>query len=399
MKSKNILIIGGALSQNHGAEAMALATIQIIKDVLPKTNIFLSSTIDEDRKKAKNNNINFIKYPTSISRRLKILLLGFILALSHKKPKNEFLRGIYESDLIIDISGDSFGDYHPLNVLSLGLKQLPIIFFKKPLVLFPQSMGPFIHVASKIIARIILKYSKIILIREKISLDYIKNFLNHRKYVFFCLDTAFFLKKNKEKTIYNQFYEKNAGSLPIIGIAASQRISSEKLIKIFSDFSNHLINSYNYKIVLIPHVIDTIKNKNEDRIVLIKIYQNIDKKENCLLIEEDLSAPTLKNLIGMCDIFIGSRMHSNIASISNNVPTIAISYSHKFLGIMKLYEQGEYVINVNDLDLNKLVSRFNKIYNLKQEIIEKLKYYNLKYQKKYEDLLKKIVKKAIEKYS
>ncbi|KKN19486.1 hypothetical protein LCGC14_0945270 [marine sediment metagenome] len=392
MKSKNILLTGGALSQNHGAEAMTIASIQIIKDVLPQSNIFITSKIDEDRKYARNHNVEFIEYPRSILGRLKIVLVGFICAFLHLKPKNEFLSGIYKSDLIIDITGDSFGDYKSLNVLSIGLRQLPIIFFNKPLIIFPQSLGPFIHFFSKIMARIIFNYSKVIFIRERISLNYIRTFLNNPQNIFFCIDTAFFLEENTEETNYDKFYEKNNESLLIIGIAASQLISSEKYIEIFSNLSNQIINSYGHKILLIPHVIDTIAYKNDDRIVLKKIYQNIHRKEKCLIIEEDLPAPILKKLIGMCDIFIGSRMHSNIAAISSNVPTIAISNSHKFLGIMELYEQGEYVLNVNNLDFNNLINCFNKICDLKDKIKEKLKYFNSKYQKQYRELLQKSLK-------
>lgn len=399
MEKKNILITGGTLSQNHGAEAMTLVTIQILKDVLINPNIFLASNNNQDRKKAKKYNIKFIKIPNTILGRTKLLLIGFLMVLLKKKPENKFLRVFYESDLIIDISGDAFGDYyHLLNMLSIGWRQLLILLFKKPLVLFPQSMGPFTNFTSKLIAKMVLNYSKIILIREKISLVYIKKFINRSNNIFFCLDAAFYLKISTEKTIYDNFFEKDMRDFPIIGIAASQLISSEKYIKIFSNFSNHLINIYNHNIVLIPHVIDTIKNINDDRIVLKKIYQNIDNKEKCLLIERDLDAPVLKNLIGKCDIFIGSRMHSNIASISSNVPTIAISYSHKYSAIMNLFEQGEYVLNVNNLNFNKLLNSFNKIFDQRYEIINKLKYFNLKYQK-YKKVLKNTVKKAIEIYT
>ena len=228
MKSKNILLTGGALSQNHGAEAMTIASIQIIKDILPQSNIFITSKIDEDRKNVRNHNVKFIKYPISILGRLKIVLIGFICAFLHKKPKNEFLSCIYNSDLIIDITGDSFGDYHPLNVLSIGLRQLPIIFFKKPLILFPQSLGPFTHIFSKIMARIILNYSKVIFIRERISLNYIRTFLNNPKNIFFCIDTAFFLEENTEETNYDKFYEKDNCNINITNSASQYKFAEHR---------------------------------------------------------------------------------------------------------------------------------------------------------------------------
>ncbi len=54
-------------------------------------------------------------------------------------------------------------------------------------------------------------------------------------------------------------------------------------------------------------------------------------------------------------------MHANIAAISSNVPTIAIAYSHKFKGIMSLFELEEFIINIQELNYNILKSKFEKL--------------------------------------
>ena len=42
----------------------------------------------------------------------------------------------------------------------------------------------------------------------------------------------------------------------------------------------------------------------------------------------------MKYLIGQCDFFVGSRMHSCIAAVSQCVPAVSIAYSDKFIGVM-----------------------------------------------------------------
>ena len=39
-------------------------------------------------------------------------------------------------------------------------------------------------------------------------------------------------------------------------------------------------------------------------------------------------------------------MHANIAATSMCVPTLAIAYSHKFYGIMKMLQLDEYVMDI-----------------------------------------------------
>ncbi|MEM2455553.1 MAG: polysaccharide pyruvyl transferase family protein, partial [Candidatus Bathyarchaeia archaeon] len=65
----------------------------------------------------------------------------------------------------------------------------------------------------------------------------------------------------------------------------------------------------------------------------------------------------IKALIGKCDLFVGCRMHSTIASTSMLVPTIALAYGEKFEGIISdLMGQRDYVINVSE-DYNVLLER------------------------------------------
>lgn len=51
----------------------------------------------------------------------------------------------------------------------------------------------------------------------------------------------------------------------------------------------------------------------------------------------------VKGLIGKCDWFCGTRMHSTIAALSQGVPTAAVAYSIKTQGVFETCGQGDHV--------------------------------------------------------
>jgi colanic acid/amylovoran biosynthesis protein WcaK/AmsJ len=50
------------------------------------------------------------------------------------------------------------------------------------------------------------------------------------------------------------------------------------------------------------------------------------------------------------DIFIGTRMHSNILALLAGVPVIAVAYQHKTTGIMQMLGRESYVVDANAID-------------------------------------------------
>ena len=65
-------------------------------------------------------------------------------------------------------------------------------------------------------------------------------------------------------------------------------------------------------------------------------------------------------------------MHSNIAATSMHVPTIAISWSHKYSGIMRMLEQEEYVCEIGTTTFDELVTKINSAWSNRGEIRQKL---------------------------
>ena len=117
-------------------------------------------------------------------------------------------------------------------------------------------------------------------------------------------------------------------------------MSSYVKLEVMSEIVEYLVEKLNATVVLIPHdkqpVID-------DMVLAREILRRAKKRKGVRLITGDYSASELKAVIGQCDLFIGGKAHANVAATSMHVPTVAIPYSHKFYGIMRLLGQESYV--------------------------------------------------------
>ena len=54
-------------------------------------------------------------------------------------------------------------------------------------------------------------------------------------------------------------------------------------------------------------------------------------------VNSPLKADQTKYVIGLCDVFVGARMHACIAALSQGIPAIGIAYSRKFAGVFETF--------------------------------------------------------------
>jgi colanic acid/amylovoran biosynthesis protein len=111
------------------------------------------------------------------------------------------------------------------------------------------------------------------------------------------------------------------------------------------------------EIMLVPQVTGPAESK-DDRRISRRVAARMQHAAR--VVEDDLDPPMLKAVIARSDIFVGCRMHANIAAISSCVPTTAMSYSHKSDGIMDFVGLGDRVLAAADVDaasLEQIVER------------------------------------------
>lgn len=290
---------------------------------------------------------------------------------------DKVLREFKNADVVINLSyGDMFAyskeSYNQVVFFVLAHQCLLSILLKKPLIFFPQSVGPFNSKISRFVAKFILDRCTLIMVREGISKYYLTK-MNIVAPVKLVPDPSFLVEPVFNSRI-SEILTKESIRLdhPTIGIAMRSLLSNQ--INILCKTMDFLLKKLNATVIFIPH--DSKKTDlyhHDPRYLADLILNKIEQKCNIYSIKGEYTVEELMGLIGKCDIFIGSYMHANISALRMNVPVIAISYSHKTDGIMELAGLNEFVIPYNYLEIEQLIEKIKIIHSNLNIIKKRLK--------------------------
>lgn len=382
-----IVIMGPTDRLNRGTEALILSRISIIKHFLKESIFFIpyinSLTIPQtDHEFSSYKRISLI-YPSFVTLKTLFVFLSLFTwsFLSNIKDIeflltwNEGLSVIKSADMIITTGGDVLSeDYGIFNFLTEFCGLFMAILLKKPVIVFAESIGPFKTRLTTFIAKSILNRVSLITTRDEISYNYLKEIGVTRPPVYLTADTAFVLdKKEVNDPTLNEFLTRRN----LIGFSISNAISTwssgnyDDYVDLMTNTIDKVIEIYDANVILVAHV--TVEGINDDHIINRKVFNKLRNKENVFNLEEDYNSEELKYVISNCDLFVGARMHANIAALSSCVPAIAISYSIKTPGLMKLCGLEDYYIDFKDLSEEALMEKISDAWENRKEITEHLK--------------------------
>lgn len=377
-KMKKILLTNTNCSWNKGSAAQVVSTVTTLRSLNKNIDFTLISHYPEIDKKCCDEHeihlVNCAYFSIPMFKLIFHLITLPIIKLGLKKiiSKNKVVKSYLESDLIIDLSGDTFSDGKAGNSFLTLLTLYFAFFLKKPLAIYSQSIGPFRKIYLPFLKRGINR-ANLLIIREKITEKYLKEVgISSKIYLF--PDCAFALNSSSDERILKIMQNEGISlEKSIIGISANAMVGDKNYIEVMAKISDYLVEKTNAQIVFIPHVISIKKGDlDDDRLIAKKIISKSKNKSECHIIRGDYFPEELKGVISRCEIFIGGRMHSNIASLSSGVPTIATSWSHKYQGIMDHLGQGEYVCDIKNIEYENLKLKIDKLWLNKENIRKKL---------------------------
>ncbi len=353
-------------SGNHGCEAL----VRSISNIIGMPVTLCSGNVEQDEKYIDITNISYKEVGKTPSKntldgiiyRLKTKFLNQKYAFVVPAYKN-LLKDADKKTLAFSIGGDNYCYDGMPEVLSILNKELNKRGAKT--VLYGCSIEPELLKDSDVVDD--LSRYKLIVARETITYSALKE-AGVKTEVILAPDPAFTLPI-KERELPKGFAKGNT-----IGINISPMIlnfGSEKLFEAYCKMVEHIINTTDMQVALIPHV---VWHDNNDRLPIQKIY-DIFKDTGRVVKIEDCNATQLKWYISQCRMFIGARTHSTIAAYSTCVPTLVIGYSVKSRGIARdLFGTEEnYVINSDSVTSESdLIAGFDWLKENEQSIREHL---------------------------
>lgn len=309
---------------------------------------------------------------------------------------NSVIRDIDRFDVILDISGgDSFSDiYGAKRFLSVVRPKLIALKRKIPLILLPQTYGPYADPKFSAVANRAVQGADMAWARDPNSFDILKSMLGahfdpkkHRSGV----DFAFALGIRKADDLIGpvlaRLIRERNESAPIVGLNVSGLIYNDPNAaysqygfkadyrEIIHGFVHWLMQETDARLVLIPHVMSDPQYTESDYAACEKVAAQIaeDYQSRVFVSPSTLDQNQVKWLISNMDWFCGTRMHSTIAALSRGVPTAAIAYSDKTKGVFETCGQAEEVYDPRDLDTLAVVDGLKSSYQRRNELQQSLK--------------------------
>jgi len=410
-KDLKICVLGAAFdTPNMGVSALAAGTIQCVLHLFPDAEIVLlgygrSGSTFTLQIAGQQVLIRFVNMRFSKKFHLKnniamLILLALALRLipSRKLRRrvifgNPCLKEIYQADLIASIAGgDSFSDIYGIaRLLYTALPQVLVLLLSKNLVLLPQTLGPFKSKVAKVIARYILTRAERIYSRDDAGLRETEAWLGSAvsaDKMQFCYDVGFVVDAippaNLDITGLTGLPAHGRKDSPLVGLNVSGllfmggyrrnnmfglRVGYEKLVQSLIAF---LIEKMRARVLLVPHVLGS--HGESDSAVCARIYEQFKDKygDKLSLARGTYDQSEIKYVIGLCDFFIGSRMHACIAAVSQNIPAVSIAYSDKFIGVMKTVGVEGLVADARKIDQEEVLWIVNQAYEQRAQLRQQL---------------------------
>ncbi|MFQ3544390.1 polysaccharide pyruvyl transferase family protein [Halobacillus rhizosphaerae] len=378
----NILIINAHSSKNKGDAGIILSIIDSLEKYIPECNIKIKSKFPEIDKyaygKVVNESIHNFTSNMKPGRFNKLLIIIKLLICFFIKNNKD---GDYEwADIVVSCGGGFLLSHgYSAGTLQHLVQIKTAINYKRKVIVYSQSIGPFNNKLMKLLTKITLDNVHMIFVREAISRNILKD-LGVSAPVELVPDSAFSMKSTESEKVNNlikTIAESNKDK-PLVGITVRDwnfpnmnkpMYFRNKYIESMQKLILFLEKNLECKVLLMPQVLGP-NNFNDDRVISREILSGITSKAK--LIDIDLNPRELKYFYSKMDMFIGTRMHSNIFALSNKIPTVAINYEHKTQGIMESLNLSKYVIDINDITPESIIEKASLCWEHKEQLKEVL---------------------------
>ena len=141
-------------------------------------------------------------------------------------------------------------------------------------------------------------------------------------------------------------------------------------------FLGNLLSKHKGRLLLVPHVMSPPGVAESDVEACFRLVEKLapEFQARVAVTPTRLNEREVKWVISKLDWFCGTRMHSTIAALSSGVPTAALAYSDKTLGVFESCGVGDQVIDPRMLDTKAVIDRLLRSFEVravKKQVLSK----------------------------
>jgi len=394
-RALTMLLLGGnPHSDNRGVSALGLASLANLHAAFPQARLIVADSGLAERVSLPVNGEAFdvekswIRPCRSVRRRSGTRHLSLLRRLQpwmprsvHSRICSRAFKQLREADVVLDLSGgDSFADLYGERRFQkeASIKQLALAM-RKPLVLLPQTFGPFTSGRAIRAARRIIRSSVLVASRDLGGTQQLEQLAGPEigSRLASCPDVAFTLEPAPIGQEQLPALLRSHRHGPVIGLNVSgwlyTRQSHVPLAVEYRDLVSAIIRWVTSlprsKLLLLPHVfgpnravepsafgIGLDASDLEASLLVQQQWQDrFGSRLEC--VRQPMGATQLKYVIGHCDFFIGARMHACIAAASQCVPTLVLGYSRKAEGVFGMIGARSMIADMREATVQGLMAQ------------------------------------------
>ncbi len=347
-------IIFGGNFINKGAEALTLTTVEMLRKKYPADEPVLLDLFPSQFGAAKTTfPFEIVNMHVRTLYRIHFPFLKLIFKESNKSDSEKRIRQLFEqAEGFYDISGYGVSSHNQRPIWTLAT-MLPAFWANRkkiPVVLLPQSLGPFDFTGWKklIIRPIIARYLKIpktIFIREGISRQHLAPFRTEG-----VVDSFDLVLLNAN----HQPIKVDGNHIAIIpNRQLTNFIPEDSVAGLFAKLAQSSIDA-GYTVHLFAHASDDMK-------LCRMIYEAIPNKSKTIFYQSNFSIPQTEELLSGMSGVITARYHGLVHAIKQAKSCFVIGWATKYKVLIDAIEQQEYYIDLSQQsDLSPVYTQFQK---------------------------------------
>ncbi len=357
-----IVIAGNYGAGNIGDESILKGLLKCLNKAAPYSDITVLSGDP-----AQTENMHYVnsceKYPAGFRSLIKSLF--GLLSPARKEIK--------QSDIFVLGGGGLFGGLRAKANLIWGIQTLVAYYYKKPVIMCGQSVGPIQNVLLKSFIRFLFNKASFIAVRDQSSKKRLQK-IGVKREIHTVPDLAFFGKSDNEPP-------RKKKDTVLVSLSSMANLSLSKM-KALANFFDWLIQEHKFNIKFISFQLrtDSDEHLHEEFLGLVRSKDKTEHLDNSNL-------DTIEKLFAKARFLIGMRLHSIITAIKNETPFIALNYAPKVKDLLKKTPFSKYDLEINDIEEGVLQDLFTDLLIREEAVKNELRDYNKNMEKRHKEIM------------
>jgi colanic acid/amylovoran biosynthesis protein len=286
--------------------------------------------------------------------------------------QRRLLHAYADADLIVSCPGNFFFSGSGLGV-PFFLAALALAYGRligKPLYMMPQTIGPLRRRREQRAIRWLLAHVRVVLLRDETSAAAVKAIGLRHPRCYVLPDVAFLYRGDNDLTLLAQAQAELPGlARPLVGVTVinwrghdRHHARPELYEAAIAAALRAFLKAHGGAAILFPHVCGP-SAAEDDRPPSRRIADQLRREGlPVVALAAEATPAQLQTAYGQMDLFLGTRLHSNIFALTAGTPVLAIAYQYKTHGVMRMLGLEDWVIDIQQATPEGVTTALEKLW-------------------------------------